>query len=89
MFSKLKRNFEYFFTSIQNKIKKNIIKLSKNIPAGINVYFAKKSTTTKNFKKINLDSMKKNVLITGGSGFIGSHVVDALIKNKYKNQYNA
>jgi len=28
--------------------------------------------------------MKKNVLITGGSGFIGSHVVDALIKNKYK-----
>tara|TARA_Y100000590_G_C15516740_1_gene937656 strand:- start:105 stop:962 length:858 start_codon:yes stop_codon:yes gene_type:complete len=28
--------------------------------------------------------MKKNVLITGGSGFIGSHVVDALIKNNYK-----
>ena len=28
--------------------------------------------------------MKKNVLITGGSGFIGSHVVDALVKNKYK-----
>ena len=28
--------------------------------------------------------MKKNVLITGGSGLIGSHVVDALVKNKYK-----
>ena len=28
--------------------------------------------------------MRKNVLITGGSGFIGSHVVDALIKNNYK-----
>ena len=28
--------------------------------------------------------MKKNVLITGGSGFIGSYVVDALVKNKYK-----
>ena len=28
--------------------------------------------------------MKKNALITGGSGFIGSHVVDALVKNKYK-----
>jgi len=28
--------------------------------------------------------VKKNVLITGGSGFIGSHVVDALVKNKYK-----
>ena len=28
--------------------------------------------------------MKKNVLITGGSGFIGSYVVDALVENKYK-----
>ena len=28
--------------------------------------------------------MKKNVLITGGSGFIGSYVVDVLVKNKYK-----
>jgi len=28
--------------------------------------------------------VKKNALITGGSGFIGSYVVDALVKNKYK-----
>tara|TARA_B100000749_G_scaffold100067_1_gene76306 strand:+ start:1420 stop:2283 length:864 start_codon:yes stop_codon:yes gene_type:complete len=28
--------------------------------------------------------VKKNVLITGGSGFIGSHVVDVLVENKYK-----
>ena len=28
--------------------------------------------------------MEKNVLITGGSGFIGSYVVDVLVKNKYK-----
>ena len=28
--------------------------------------------------------MSKNFLVTGGSGFIGSHVVDALIKKKYK-----
>jgi len=28
--------------------------------------------------------MSKNFLVTGGSGFIGSHVVDVLIKKKYK-----
>lgn len=28
--------------------------------------------------------MSKNILVTGGSGFIGSHVVDSLIKRNYK-----
>ena len=31
-----------------------------------------------------MNSVKKNILITGGSGFIGGHVVDALLKNKYQ-----
>ena len=29
-------------------------------------------------------SQKKNVLVIGGSGFIGSHLVDELISKKYK-----
>jgi UDP-glucose 4-epimerase len=28
--------------------------------------------------------MSKNILVTGGSGFIGSHVVDSLVKRNYK-----
>ena len=28
--------------------------------------------------------MPKNILVTGGSGFIGSHVVNSLIKKKNK-----
>ena len=28
--------------------------------------------------------MSKKALVTGGSGFIGSHIVDQLVKKKYK-----
>ena len=31
--------------------------------------------------------MVKNILITGGAGYIGSHVSETLIKNKKKNIY--
>ena len=44
LFSKQKRNFEYFLTSMQNKIKNNIIKLSKNTSAGNDVNLTKKLT---------------------------------------------
>ena len=40
--SRPKKSFEYFFTSIQNKIRKTINKLSRNISAGNEVYYAKK-----------------------------------------------
>ena len=33
---------------------------------------------------LNLCLKKKNVLVIGGSGFIGSHLVDELISKKYK-----
>ena len=38
-FSKLKNKNEYFFTSIQNKIRKSIDKLSKKISTDKDVYF--------------------------------------------------
>ena len=28
--------------------------------------------------------MAKNILITGGAGYIGSHIAEILVKNKYK-----
>ena len=31
--------------------------------------------------------MSKNVLVTGGSGFIGSHVVDFLVKKNIMSQH--
>ena len=39
--SRLKRSLEYFFTSIQSKIKIRTTKLSKNISAGMEVIFDK------------------------------------------------
>ena len=29
--------------------------------------------------------MKKNIIVTGGCGFIGSHIVEELLKNKKNN----
>ena len=26
----------------------------------------------------------KNILVTGGAGYIGSHIIEILVKNKYK-----
>ncbi len=44
LFSKQKRNFEYFLTSMQYKIKNKIVKLSKSTSAGNDVNLTKKST---------------------------------------------
>ena len=43
----------------------------------------KKNTDETDKKNNNLNNSKKSVLVTGGSGFIASHLVDRLIKTGY------